>query len=80
MIPTKVVSTTATCTRLASRAATSTTSDMLDPFAGKINMESGASLTATPPIIRLITAKVPADHKHRTVYQTLCLEFFIYPF
>lgn len=62
MRPTKVVSATATCTRLASLAVSFRIKEELDPLAdGTQNIESGASLTTTPPIIRLITAKVPAD-------------------
>lgn len=72
MRPTKVVSATATCTRLVSRAVSFRIKDELDPLAdGTQNMESGASLTATPPIIRLITAKVPADAQTQFLHLTV---------
>lgn len=71
MTPTRVVSTTATWTLLASRASTSRMRDVLEPLAGIKNIESGASLTATPPIIRLITAKVPVNNTHTNYFASL---------
>lgn len=66
MSPARVVTITATWTLLLSRSSTLMASDALDPVALIfINMLSGASLTATPPIIRLMTAKVPAGHRHK---------------
>lgn len=66
MIPTMVVSTTATWTLMASiglRLRSLSTEDELETLAGPINMLSGTSLTTAPPIIRLTTAKVPAGQK-----------------
>lgn len=66
MSPARVVTITATWTLLLSRSSTLMASDALDPVALIfIYMLSGASLTATPPIIRLMTAKVPAGHRHK---------------